>query len=175
MFSPLRFISRWWRSRGNGVHSPFAFRFISNVLRQTKTPYYAYDEIERMGGDVRWHKLLFRLVCEFEPDCIVFPSDATEDDRAAVRLADSRAIILPSPKSSAGRRGITLINNSNSTPAGNSRTKVTVIRDIRSGGGKGWRRVKSGMQSGMTFTNGRTGIAVEREGLPRQDFEICFR
>lgn len=38
-------IRRLWRGRGNGVHSPFAYRFITEVLHQHEG-YYAYDELE---------------------------------------------------------------------------------------------------------------------------------
>ena len=37
-------LSRRHRSGGFGIHSPFAFNFVLNVLRE-RLPYYAYDEL----------------------------------------------------------------------------------------------------------------------------------
>lgn len=81
-----RYLSIWrryWRSRGFGVHSPFAFYFITNVMRQSYS-YYAYESIHYLHGVIRQtlrhsasgHKrimkertarLLFRIVNHFNP------------------------------------------------------------------------------------------------------------
>ena len=42
MTTPL---TRWRTSLGFGVHSPFAFRFIREVLRERRCAYYAYTDI----------------------------------------------------------------------------------------------------------------------------------
>lgn len=39
--------SRYRRSKGFGIHSPFAFHFVLRVLRE-KSPYYAYKRIDEM-------------------------------------------------------------------------------------------------------------------------------
>lgn len=46
-------LQRYKRSRGFGVHSPFAFHFILRVLRE-KSPYYCYPQLvaRRAFGDV---------------------------------------------------------------------------------------------------------------------------
>ena len=43
---------RFWRSKGFGVHSPFAFYFITNVMRQ-KYHYYAYESIEYLHTAIK--------------------------------------------------------------------------------------------------------------------------
>jgi len=68
---------------GYGVHSPFAFDFITNVIYE-KTPYYAYRQIEQTiindknSGNVKENKLspkvnqfLFRLVNRTQPTTII--------------------------------------------------------------------------------------------------------
>lgn len=35
---------RWWRTRGFGIHSPFAFWFVNEVVRE-RYAYYAYEKI----------------------------------------------------------------------------------------------------------------------------------
>lgn len=75
------------RSRGFGIHSPFAFNFILRVLRE-RNHYYAYTDIKRrrkkayaLSGKLdknhpkvissRNAKLLFRIACYFTPDHIL--------------------------------------------------------------------------------------------------------
>ena len=157
-------VRRWWRSRGHGVHSPFAFRFIRGVLRE-KAPYYNYSVIEGLGGDVAWHKLLFRLVCEFEP-MAVMSSHLSEAECKVIELADSRVALLPPSVSPAH------------FPPGAIEMKAPgvtalVIRDLNACPHE-WERLHVSLESGMTFTNGTTGIVVVRPDLPRQDFEINF-
>lgn len=69
--------SRHHRSRGFGIHSPFAFRFVREVLRE-RLPYYAYRRINALraqaatlcrgkvipAGEAR---MLFRIVNHFNP------------------------------------------------------------------------------------------------------------
>lgn len=74
--------SRHHRSRGFGIHSPFAFRFVREVLGE-RLPYYAYDQITTLHKTViaqsgsRWPhtgiitlkhaKMLYRIVNHFNP------------------------------------------------------------------------------------------------------------
>ncbi len=77
---------RHHRSRGFGVHSPYAYKFVREVLGQ-RLPYYSYDQIDelrrnvvRLGGG-RWKrqgvmsahdaKLLFRITNHFNPKHIL--------------------------------------------------------------------------------------------------------
>ena len=75
-------LSRYHKSNGYGIHSPFAFKFVLNVLRE-RLPYYNYEEIEavrkqilagmrRYAGHSRVMskkngKMLFRVVNYFNP------------------------------------------------------------------------------------------------------------
>ncbi|MGN0233987.1 MAG: hypothetical protein ACI4B5_06170 [Bacteroidaceae bacterium] len=73
-----------WRIRhrcGYGVHSPFAFRFLTDVVYE-RTPYYAYAELD---AHLPWHyrmrrrkglHLLFRLANWLQPGISVLPTDA---------------------------------------------------------------------------------------------------
>ena len=80
-----RYISVWhryWRSRGFGIHSPFAYNFVTNVMRQSYS-YYAYESISYLHATIRESvrhaggskkvmsersaRLLFRVVNYFNP------------------------------------------------------------------------------------------------------------
>lgn len=54
-------IKRWWRSRGFGVHSPFAFRMITRVLCDEGAHYYAFGEIDARCKDRHERRLARRL------------------------------------------------------------------------------------------------------------------
>ncbi len=77
---------RYNRSKGYGVHSPFAFNFIRRVLRE-ECPYYAYNDIKEhrrnaktltknVSKDLkvisyRNAKMLFRIACYFSPSMVL--------------------------------------------------------------------------------------------------------
>lgn len=78
--------SRHHRSRGFGIHSPFGYRFVREVLRQ-RLPYYSYEAIEQLHNSIATMnsgrkslpraitvhnaKLLFRITNHFNPTCIL--------------------------------------------------------------------------------------------------------
>lgn len=79
-------LRRYNRSKGFGIHSPFAFYFVRRVLRE-RCPYYAYDNIvayrrqarklasKRKAGkqiiSCENAKMLFRITCYFSPGDIL--------------------------------------------------------------------------------------------------------
>lgn len=80
---PFIWLSRFRHRCGYGVHSPFAFDFITNVVYE-KTPYYAYrplaEEEKKLpaarrrrgaGESLKVKRLLFRLVNRTQPAFIV--------------------------------------------------------------------------------------------------------
>lgn len=80
---PFIWLRRFRHRRGYGVHSPFAFNFITNVIYE-RTPYYKYDELlvsqkeQAKQKDCGWDyetgkvkRLLFRVVNYCQPVTIV--------------------------------------------------------------------------------------------------------
>ena len=80
-------LSRYHKSNGFGIHSPFAFNFVLNVLRE-RLPYYSYSDIDadrhRLIRSLRFRrvrhqriissknaKMLFRVANYFNPQCIM--------------------------------------------------------------------------------------------------------
>ena len=90
--------------KGYGVHSPFAFSLITEVIYE-KSPYYAYDELRSLrkernsklpGYCLRVDKLLFRLVNRFRPESILEVGTGTGVSLcylAAARL-DARCVTI---------------------------------------------------------------------------------
>lgn len=79
-------LSRYHKSNGFGIHSPFAFKFVLNVLRE-RLPYYSYSEIDALRKKILTEakaysrhtrimskknaKMVFRVVNYFNPDNIL--------------------------------------------------------------------------------------------------------
>ena len=79
-------IPRYKRSKGFGIHSPFAFNFVLKVLRE-RCPYYAYEiinaarwEASRLASSAKERrnllsfknaKMIFRITCHFNPSSIL--------------------------------------------------------------------------------------------------------
>lgn len=84
--NPIVWLSRFRHRCGYGVHSPFAFSFITDVIYE-RHPYYAYSELDRMlPVSMRWRRrkglhLLLRLANRLQPDIIVLPHDAWWEKR----------------------------------------------------------------------------------------------
>lgn len=98
----LSALSRYRRSQGFGIHSPFAYRFVTGVLRE-KAAYYAYDEIAVArrsaveGGaegvlPLGSLQLLFRVVNFFNPSTVL--QIGSDDVVAACSLAVSSRLKL---------------------------------------------------------------------------------
>lgn len=101
-------LRRLKRSRGFGVHSPFAFHFICRTLGE-RAPYYAYPalaELRRhalsLARGVTRHprimseknaKMLFRVVCLFNPRALFQVGGHFGVSTAAVMAPDSRTTL----------------------------------------------------------------------------------
>lgn len=69
----FNFIRRFRNARGYGVHSPFAFGFITGVVN-SKHRYYAFDDLDRVLMehnielyDYGFHHLTYKLIQHFKP------------------------------------------------------------------------------------------------------------
>ena len=84
--NPLVWLARFRHRKGYGVHSPFAFRFITDVIYECQ-PYYAYKELDgqlpfsRRFRQRRGLHLLLRLANHLQPKTIVLPKDAWWEKR----------------------------------------------------------------------------------------------
>lgn len=101
-------LRRLKRSRGFGVHSPFAFHFICRTLGE-RAPYYAYADLSAtrrqalaLARGVTRHprimseknaKMLFRVVCRFNPRHIFQIGGHFGLSTAAVMAVDSRSTL----------------------------------------------------------------------------------
>lgn len=105
IYNFLKWPGRYRTSRGFGVHSPFAFDFITKVLRDRKAFYYAYPEIDAFCGKRRRDsvidnnlfsassyasqeaRMLFRILCRFNPDQVIEVGGGHEVSRTIIERA----------------------------------------------------------------------------------------
>lgn len=163
--------ARWRHGKGFGIHSPFAYRFVTETLRQ-QCAYYAYSELHHKAV----LRLVVRLVASFKPRKVYISSPASEAFAVAVHLADSRVECL------AFQPGETTVFEEHSMLIldcrGMSADEVSALfsRNPRPHAllfnlaGK-----LSLADYGMTFrNNSRTVVVTSYPHLPRQDFEVKF-
>lgn len=105
----LKWPRRYRTSRGFGVHSPFAFDFITKVIRDHDAYYYAYPEIDALCGKTHRDSLLdnmlfslgdyermearlmFRILCRFNPGQIIEIGGGGEVSRLIIERATPSA------------------------------------------------------------------------------------
>lgn len=162
----MKFFQRLRHSRGFGIHSPFAFRFITEVLNLPDIyGYYAYMYVE--GKTLR---TVFRTAAYFQPKkvCIV-------DDIAGVRTAVTHAV--PKAARAAMYEADMVIFDA-------ARQRTLPAEALRPGSivlilnYKKWKNRNAYLASlsyGMSFTNASSiSIIVPLPHLPRQDFDVSF-
>lgn len=84
--NPLVWMARFRHRKGYGVHSPFAFRFITDVIYEC-SPYYAYEELDRqLPLPMRFRQrkglhLLLRIANHLQPRTVVLHHGAWWEGR----------------------------------------------------------------------------------------------
>lgn len=176
--------SKLRRSRGFGIHSPFAFDLVLNTLR-SRDRYYAYSEIPTLIEAARQAgtpdcpsesllRLVVRLIARLKPLRLRIIGDSSGLIEQVIRLADSRI------DTAAGNPVMVIL-----TGRGTADADVRTAVDTVTSGGVAFlldRRkapqaaaaITSAMSRGMTFRSRHKLLAVGARHLPRQDFEIAY-
>lgn len=160
--APLR---HWRTAKGFGVHSPFAYHFITRVLRE-RLPYYDFDRLAEVEGPIaaRYARLLYRLTDYFSPATATVSGIHAEPARRIMQMA-APAIEFTEGSGAdmavcAGSCGFTLSDVPVSVIFSTKRSEIARLTRL--------------VTQGMTFSNGHVLIIVKRRGLPRQDFRLRF-
>lgn len=92
-------LQRYRVSRGYGVHSPFAYRFIIRVLRET-LPYYGFDRLNSLRGDMSAAdaRLLFRITDFFRPATVCVTGTHAAQARSIILAAAPRTRFTDTPE-----------------------------------------------------------------------------
>ena len=155
MIGLRKWVHRFRVSRGFTVHSPFAYHFITCVLRE-RLPYYDFSRKVKDPTE----RLLYRVAAYFDPKTVCCHDP---------RLAEVVLMACPHARRVASSQDADLtVVSADELP-----TTFTILfapQALKAA----FEALKAALPSGMTFTNGHTTIAVRRPGLPRQDFTLNF-
>ena len=167
----LSYLSRYRHSKGFGVHSPFAFRFITETLCNRKESYYLYPALEYNGhGDERVLKLVLRVLCALKPKSVGLIPNSQPRVRDIIKEVDNEmALNFKDPE-------MYIVS-----PDYENDSDTLLAECLERGGNVLWCEqnqdaieIINGMKHGMSFSNGHSLIAVGRRDLPRQDFNLFF-
>ncbi len=194
MHAIQRFLRRplmLWRSKGFGIHSPFAYALIREVLAE-RGEYYAYERLRGLSpADFRFASLIHRLVCRFSPDA-VFVAGCDDVVGQAISMADSRVefvadpcrarmVILGDEASGVFDKVAAMVKSIGpsltvDTAASLTKPRLTVVvRHLeRPSMEARWMLLCAGARCGMDFSNGLTGVLCLSPHLPRQSFVLAF-
>lgn len=169
----LKLPRRYMRSRGFGVHSPFAFSFINDVLRM-RSGYglYCYDSVaavaRRTGVPVRLLRLWARIVWRFAPSGNITLGEGAEA-ASEVALCAGADASHPAGVLWVGRDSGCDAGSLAADMAGNG--YVVMFTGCRELADEVWGK----LSRGMCFRN-RSGVVVivAHSHLPRQEFDIMF-
>ncbi len=145
----LRHPRRASRSRGFGVHSPFAFRFIREVISQP-CGYYCYNGLDRMaraeGLSPETVRAIFRISLALRPQRV----KVTDSDSEAIRTA--------------------LATGNPQSPDDSPAVAFIALKDGRERLEEQW----AGNERGMLFKAKEMAVFVKSDRLPHQKFRIML-
>lgn len=176
-FDLARRYKRWRHGRGFGIHSPFAYDFITRTLRE-RMPYYAYERIDAAAhrGDGRLSsrklRLIFRIAVRFNPSKAAVIGDA---NAAVVRLALKSARHNMTIVDCRDAADLYVINDDLTLPYDDRRKTVYIFPDMKSGGDAACDTLWNGVTHGMRFDSPSSfTVIVTSPTLPKQSFEVKF-
>lgn len=165
-------IRRWWRGKGHGIHSPFAYRFVTDVLHSPHA-YYSYPLIDAESGSAAQRddsRRVFRIILASRPIAV---------DRSGILSAAIETAIAE------GCKGFRIASSARMAVVGAGCGKASTAAECVADGGTAiftdltdpdvavtLATTRAAMSRGMIFAGRRMAVAVGLPHLPRQDFEI---
>lgn len=164
---------RWRHGRGYGIHSPYAYEMVREVLNPPRIyAYYAYHEIGRLRSlyapdmPLRELFLIFRVVNRFKPRSVTIDSpDASRMMRVIVNLAAPDAAIT----ARGGHMFLSTARHTDAAPAPD-----TMMAYFSHSSNPAFRQLADARPYGHVYANPVRGIMARLPFLPRQSFEIDF-
>lgn len=182
MMLPRRgWLQRLRHGRGFGVHSPWAYRFIREVLRE-RLPYYAYPEVDSLakgwpGG--REHARMLMRIAAFMQPCVAAVGDAALSAAAGRIVTLGCAAAQVQAEITAGADFIVLLPgaafDADAVLTAAAAEGTVVIPDRRPAELKAvLERLRTELPTGHTFVNGSGAAIYAGNEAPAQTFQVRF-
>lgn len=177
------YLAKLRRSRGFGVHSPFAFAFLMNVLNERKAAYYAYPALDALAANRRErneNRLIYRVLAFFNPAEVIAVGESPAAVDFAVADALPRAAFSREDAAPERWPALTIVNNVGEgavIPDFSGAECVVLVRGLAGNAANigFFNRLRADAPYGMAFYDRNIGIFVGRPTLPRQDFAVFLR
>lgn len=172
--SPIIWLLRFRQRKGYGVHSPFAFDFITNVI-YNKERYYAYGEMDK---SLRWWEkgrirsmrhLAFRMTNFHEPKTIY--SDGKDARILEACKQGSRDMTVIENNSTVKADMILLNRADEKAMAHLDEGTMLVLKNLRSEKAF-WKRIKDDNRVTVTFDMYDVGVAFAKKRLNKQHYKV---
>lgn len=184
-----RWLRRFRKRRGYGVHSPYAFDFITGVIYNAET-YYAYDQLRRSlpyslsrldeydpesGLTAKDLRLLFRLA-NFQEASTILLQGASSTVAAYLQAARTTATFLPVPSAADVDAPIADLVYYDQAPAALAPGRMTIVRGIHrdAAARRQWQTLCQHPAVTLTFDLGRFGITLYVAHLTRQHYTVNY-
>lgn len=155
-----RWYKRWRHSRGYGIHSPFAYRMVREVLCPPRG-YAYYAESQLRHAELR---LLFRILVALRPATVAVFAGAQQ-----AALEHLVSLALPSAVIHDGAADMLIVHGLAEVPSGAADARVIYLNDSR----HPLLRTCT-LPHGHIYRNPMRALIVRRQGLPAQTFDIRF-
>lgn len=173
----------WYRrlrhTYGFGVHSPFAYRLVKEVVRPGNVAWYGYNDIDAaMSGAFdrkvrREARMLLRLACFLRPESIFIPLGVHPAYHSALKHADSRTPLLRKPKEAS--KAVMICTHGDFLPelllekALQDPGSIVAILDAR----PDWAdRLFDSMKEGLLLKGKRNALLICREGMRKVSYTM---
>ena len=170
--NPLVWLMRIRHRCGYGVHSPFAFRFLTDVVYE-RTPYYAYSTLDAslpLAHSMRRRKglhLIFRVANWLQPAVAVLPQGACHTRRYLLAGCRRTLVLAHAPACGAD---LIVLREPDEQAAQMVRAGGVLILDNLQQHREWFRR----LPATVTFDLYDLGVAIYEERLTKQHYIINF-
>lgn len=176
--NPVRSYKRWRHGRGFGIHSPFAYDFVTRTLRE-RLPYYAYSKLDALAAE-KWQgvsgsarlRLIFRIAVRFNPATATVIGDRNAALQKVALKAMRRDVSLNVSPSEAE---LVIVNDNTPLTDVMRERAIYIFPDTAHGGKALCEAVWAATIRGMRFDNAHGfTIIILSPLLPRQQFDVRY-
>ena len=166
----MSFFGEIYRSRGHGIHSPFAYHFVSEVIGcRHPYAYYAYDVIDSLASSphtVALSRLAHRVAVDRRPHSVGVTGCVDAAVAEGARLWSTRCAVVEGDME-AQMVIVGPATPREELPSAAGRTLLVLDNSLVDS-------LSAPLEEGMTFIGHRCSIIIGDRGLPLQSFKLWF-